>query len=564
MSERAPEAAGGGAGESAPKPKAPRKRVDPKKRVGRTGKTADGTARPVASGTAARPPVNCADVAEQYGLYWQSGGNFYMRPPGTDRWMPLNDNRMDMFLKGMGLSKGNPMNPTGEVEAMKMWVMVNRPVDLVMNLAGYFPGLVTTPDGLKLLIPEGPRLVDPVAGEWPLIAAIMEQLFVLPVDSPDMPPSFVLQGDRGRSRDVWSWLCQPVLPLPPEGPAPHVYDQRDVVYSWLRQWLEIITLRAAGKNVKRSAPAMIVAGPKNSGKSLLTEYIIKPLMGNRVSDPSQFLAKDTTFNPDLYRAELAAMDDSPLGTDYESRRKMSEFLKQYVAGTVHRFHPKGKDAIVVPAPVRRLMWAINDDKQNLMQLPLMNDSTMDKMTIVHVKKATLPMPTRTLEEYTAFGDALAAEVPAFAHWLLHEFQIPEVLKGGRFGIEAVHAPDLMEELFEDSAHGGLLELVDAARWNSPADGRIDLWQWLAREEDENCGRIEGDMWIGTHLELKALLEHTDCNVAVEAKNFFKRARVDFLLSELRKKSERITRPEGYRHKVKGVVRREWCIQRPGQ
>jgi len=300
------------------------------------------------------------------------------------------------------------------------------------------------------------------------------------------------------------------------------------VYSWLKQWLEVIHLRAAGRGVKRSAPALIVAGPKNCGKSLVADHVIRPLMGYRVSDPSQFLAKDTSFNPDLYRAELAAMDDSPLGADYESRRKMAEFLKQYVAGTVHRFHPKGKDAIVVPLPVRRLVWLINDGKANLMQLPTMEDSTLDKMSIVHVKPATLPA-TRTTEEYMAYGEALAAEVPAFAHWLMHEYEIPEVLTGGRFGIQAVQAPDLMEELFEDSMQGGLLELVDAARWEDVSHGRIDLWQWLAGTENENYGRIEGDDWVGTHIELKAVLEHEGCNVHQEARSFFKRGRPSMLL-----------------------------------
>jgi len=528
----------------------------PTRRLGTVEKTKDGVAVAKANGKAKVQPVNAQALADEYEMHWLEGGKFYLRPPGRDKWVPLNDNQFCMFLEALGLRRGNAVNPTGEVEVLKMWVMVNRPIDLVMNLAGYFPGMVVTPEGLKPWIPGGPKRTEPGKGEWPLIGALMEALLMLPLASDVMPAAFVLQGEKTRSREVWKCLCREVDELV------YVYDQRPVVWAWLKQSLEILTMRKGGSKVKRGAPALIVAGPKNSGKSLLGDYVVGPLMGSRKSDPSQFLAKDTTFNPDLYRAELACMDDSPLGSDYESRRKMSEFLKQFVAGTVHRYHPKGRDAIVVPTPIRRLIWAINDDKQNLMQLPLMNDSTLDKFSLVHVKKAPLPMPTTSLEEFMAFGDALEAEVPHFAHWLLHEYEIPEILQGGRFGIEAVQAPDLMEELFEDSQHGGMMELIDAARWQEMGN-RQSLWQWLSWKPNENYGSAEKGVWTGTHLEIKALLEDEDCTISAEARAFFKKARVDFLLTELMKKTDRVFRPENFRHKVAGQMRREWCIRAAG-
>ena len=71
------------------------------------------------------------------------------------------------------------------------------------------------------------------------------------------------------------------------------------------------------------------------------------------------------------------------------------------------------------------------------------------------------------------------------------------------------------------------------------------------------------MWTGTHLEIKALLEDEDCTISAEARAFFKKARVDFLLTELMKKTDRVFRPENFRHKVAGQMRREWCIRAAG-
>lgn len=526
--------------------------------VGQVKRGKDGAVSARVNGRSERQPVDVAALAEEYQMYWQSGGNFYFRPPDTERWMPLTDTRMKMFLKMMGLEEARG-GGCGEVERLMMHVMVNRPVDIVMDLAGHFPGLVLTPDKKRLLIPDGPNLLEPVKGEFPLIAGFMEALLCQKEVYPEKPRNFVVVGDKARSEEVWAELCQPVY----KGSKVYMYDQRGIVFSWLKQIMDILYKRRDGLDVKRGGPALIMAGPKNSGKSLISEFIIAPLLGHRKADPSQFLAKDTSFNSDLYGAEGLFMDDSPLGSDYESRRKMAEFVKHCVAAATHRFHPKGGKAFVVPTPVWRLVWAINDDKANLQQLPEMNESTLDKFHLVHVVKEALPMPTTTLEEYMAFGKALREEVPHFAHWLLNEYEIPVALRGGRFGIEAIHAPDLMEELFEDSRHGGLLELVDAAHWESSTEGRLNLWQWLDRAENANYGRIAEDgAWIGTAIELSALLQQEECNVAREARDFLKKARPDMMLSELKnKKPDRVSRPDDYRRKVGGVIRREWRVVR---
>ena len=70
------------------------------------------------------------------------------------------------------------------------------------------------------------------------------------------------------------------------------------------------------------------------------------------------------------------------------------------------------------------------------------------------------MPTGTTEQTAAFAATLRQELPAFIHWLMNEFVIPEALENDRCGIQHWHHPELLAAIRELSPHARLLSLID--------------------------------------------------------------------------------------------------------
>ena len=61
--------------------------------------------------------------------------------------------------------------------------------------------------------------------------------------------------------------------------------------------------------------------------------------------------------------------------------------------------------------------SVNDEPENLMVLPPIDDSIEDKLIILRASKSPMPMPTATLEQRKAFWETLeerTAGVPAFS------------------------------------------------------------------------------------------------------------------------------------------------------
>lgn len=278
-----------------------------------------------------------------------------------------------------------------------------------------------------------------------------------------------------------------------------------------------------------------------------------------MAKPDDFLTGSTNFNSELFASEHLAMGDSPLSTKMEDRLRFGEFIKMIVAEQWHRFHPKGRDAMIVN-PVWRLSISINDDQDNLRSLPPIKEGVADKIHLLHANAAEMPMKTTTLDEYRAFGRRLEEELPAFAHWLMNEFQLPECLESGRFGMISIQAPDLMRELFEDSPSGEFLELLDAARWEIMGE-RVSLWRWVASRADEvKHGDVDAAeaVWTGSAHELKALLTSEECSVSGDIRGMLKMQRIDRILGRLKK--EEPLRVEQHRTKTA----RLWRIARPPQ
>ena len=549
----------------------PKKKAAKKKRSGVMAKDEKGVSKPARNGRVAQPDFDPGYWADKWQIWWlnERGGGYFMPDPQRGEWMCLTESNLERWLQYYGLAKGNSMEPIRDVERVLLWVQSNRKLDAVLNIAGHRAGVVSVRT-LKVLVRKGPNLMPQMPGDWSMLRKMMEGFFHLPIDGPEMPSAFkvYLKGtDRDHKRElaIWKTLIREVEYC--EDPAHEypvvekrwVFDQTPIFYGWLKLALEVYYRRAAGEDVMRNGQGLVIAGKPDGGKSLLQQYIITPLLGGRMAKPDDFLTGSTNFNSELFASEHLAMGDSPLSTKMEDRLRFGEFIKMIVAEQWHRFHPKGRDAMIVN-PVWRLSISINDDQDNLRSLPPIKEGVADKIHLLHANAAEMPMKTTTLDEYRAFGRRLEEELPAFAHWLMNEFQLPECLESGRFGMISIQAPDLMRELFEDSPSGEFLELLDAARWEIMGE-RVSLWRWVASRADEvKHGDVDDAeaVWTGSAHELKALLTSEECSVSGDIRGMLKMQRIDRILGRLKK--EEPLRVEQHRTKTA----RLWRIARPPQ
>ena len=515
--------------------------------------------------------MDAGEYVDRKGIWWLAKGNqFWMRGP-DNRWMMLNEGAMSRWLESDGLRCGTAAEPIAEVERVMLFTQGNRQLAGVMNLAGHVSG-VEEIRGARILIKEGPALLEPRKGEWPLVARLMENLFCLELENGEQPAAFrLLEDGVGGTRNVekeaavWAVLCRQ-MKLTGEDAEGWYFDQRVVVYAWLKLSLEVYYARAAG-NLKamRNGQALAIAGPPKGGKSLLFSYVIAPILGNRMSNAAKFLQGKTQFNGNLFGSELLLLSDTPLSTKMEDRNTLGDGIKMIAAEQWHAGEQKGKDAIDQLNPIWRLLIGLNDDEQNIRTLPPFSvEGVGDKIHLLHAWKRPMPVPTTTLAEYLAFGEALSKELPAFVHWLMHEFEIPEPMRGSRFGMITIQSPDLMRAMFEESPSGEMMDLISAARWQHEGR-RLSLWQYAQACTDDNitsageahvCGGLPV-LWIGGAMDLKHSLCADNCSVHREAQGLFKFHKPERLLGRLAK--EETSRVKQYRTNTA----RLWKISVPG-
>ena len=255
----------------------------------------------------------------------------------------------------------------------------------------------------------------------------------------------------------------------------HGDHQVKVFLGWLKFARESLV---SGR--RRPGQALAIAGPRNSGKSLLID-IAEAAMGGRRSNPYPHFTGRTNFNSDIAGAELLAVDDEAGSIDLRARKNLAAAIKSNLFSGAVRIEGKHKSAFTL-RPVWRMMIALNDESESLLVLPPMTEDITDKIILLKCARRPLPMPAHTLEERDRFFQQLLSELPGLLAYL-ERWDPPADLRDERCGIAAFHHPDLLSALYELSPEGQLAELIDTAA----AIGGIVL------------------PWTGTAATLKAVL-----------------------------------------------------------
>jgi len=362
-------------------------------------------------------------------FYYDKARKEYLLQNKRKCWLSLAETQFKKELahRGMRPHKEKHEN-VSPVDEFIINLRDDRDVDYVGSLAGYPSGFYEI-NGRRILVTDSPHIIEPVEGKW---------------DTIDQLISGLLMDDK--------------------------YDQRDYLFGWLKVAYESIQSQKY-----RPGQAVAISGPHDCGKSLL-QQLITPIIGGRFAKPYEFMIDQTSFNSDMFKAEHLCIEDEAASTDIRARRAFGAQIKQITACDTQRCHAKHAEAITL-TPFWRLTISLNDEPENLMVLPPIDDSIEDKMIVLRAVTFPMPMPSSTADERTTFWNQLTSELPAFIDFLV-KWQIPEALKSRRYGITHFHHPDLLQEIDALAPEYRLLMII-----NKELFGTEPAFAWSGTAED---------------------------------------------------------------------------------
>lgn len=470
------------------------------------------------------PPIDPASAfktksgLEEY-YFEESSGKFWLRNTvGT--WVSLAEGGFKRHLKKLG--KREKLSPK-EIEAGKAIsqmdeeirkVEQNHRVAFAGALAGYRAGLHKVA-GRMVLVSEDPEIVVPVKGEWPVLRAFFDGLFI---------GEEILDEETGARQRI---------------------DQTAHFYGWLQH---VVDCYQRGRIA--SGLALCVAGQKDCGKSRLA-MILRWILGGRVAKPYAAMIGRDNFNRELFEAVLQLIDDENADTRIEMRLKFGAEIKKIVANDEVKQRGMHRDGITLSV-LWRLVVLVNLEAERLMVLPPIDSDIQDKLLMLKGYRRPeppadapaeiraswpMPMPTRSEDEKEAFRVRLRAELPAFLWWLLNDFKMPSHVGGGRFSVRHWQHPQIRDRLQQFAPHVRLWQLIESSRvvfekWDPgvPTDpnsrpGYVAVPEWsgkarelsdLLRSEKSQLTadekrKVPDPAWIGQRLE--AAKEHFGSDVA---------------------------------------------------
>ena len=252
------------------------------------------------------------------------------------------------------------------------------------SIAGYPPGRHIYGD-TALLVTQGPRLIDPVPGDIPVIQSLLDQ---------------VLGAEEPQSI-FWAWTA--------------------------------IGLRAVIASQHQPGPMLCISGPVRSGKSLLAK-IVQTVLGGRAANPHAAWSNGMQWNDDLTGSELLLLDDCEASTDHRSRRNLAANFKEAIYSNEVQIRKRHTSSMAL-RPVWRVMMCCNDNPDSLQIIPPIDEDLSDKIILLRALGYTPPIDTSSTEGRSQLWQLILDELPAFVHYL-RNYQIPEAIRASRSGVIA--------------------------------------------------------------------------------------------------------------------------------
>jgi len=257
-------------------------------------------------------------------------------------------------------------------------------------------------------------------------------------------------------------------------------------FAWMKRFYEAVLDRES-----RQGHALILVGPTNKGKSLLSNRVISGLVGG-FSDASDYLSGHTKFNRDLGRVAAWVIDDTTSASSFQDQRKATELIKRAVANPRIEYMAKYADSLSIPWAGRVIM-SLNMDANSLSVIPALDSSNRDKLMALKVRdNATSNFPPNKMLEAT-----IKNELPYFGKWLVDWVVPQEIESYGRFGIVSFIDISVSAAAYDNSSRSAVAELVEFfAKKCRAMNGTMDSWVGTLTEfqvtlHDFNNGRNVG-------------------------------------------------------------------------
>lgn len=393
-------------------------------------------------------------------------------------WVSLAEGGFRRHLKKRGLrDKPIPGQLISQCDETISKVEKEHRVAFAGELAGWKKGLHRI-TGSSVLISKSPELIELKKGEWPMLRAVLEGLFI---------------GEE---------------PSLQEGGESTKIDQLDRWFGWHQHLMQCYYDGTIAPGL-----ALCIAGERNCGKTMLST-ILSWCLGDRVSKPYDFMIGRDNFNRDMFSATLQLVDDENADTRIDARLKFGAQIKKMTANAAAKLRAMHKDGLTLSV-LHRLMVLVNLEANRLMVMPPVDSDIIDKLLMLkaYTRPAPaapitldtpaqqacwpMPMPTRTEAEKAAFRARLRAELPAYLWWLLFEYKMPSHVAGGRFCVQHWQHPQILERLQQFSPHVRIWQLI--------MQSDVVFTEYVGGDADTPAERKDRPEWSGTATELYNLL-----------------------------------------------------------
>ena len=284
-------------------------------------------------------------------------------------------------------------------------------------------------------------------------------------------------------------------------------DSLDYFYAWLQRIYSAVLYKEA-----KQGHALILVGPTNKGKSLLSNKLIGGLLGG-FADASDYLSGDSKFNKELGRVAAWVIDDTTSAASFAERRRATELIKKATANPRIEYQAKFQDTITISWSGRVIM-SLNMDATSLSVIPALDSSNRDKIIALRISdKATSDFAKLLdVEEVsnTIIESTLDEEMPYFAQWLL-EYKVPKHIKGNsRFGIKSYIDPEIDTAAFANSNRSVIIEAIEFFVENLKEYGYAKptwsgtVFKLMAKIQDLNGGKPLNTLTSNTEWMLRSM------------------------------------------------------------
>ena len=316
-------------------------------------------------------------------------------------------------------------------------------VNVTSDLAGYHGPQIIVHNDLRILVKHAPKLVTPYEGDYATLLEFFDGF---------------MAGEQGEHLNCW---CADVVR--------HVYAKQ-----------------------LGSFIVPILCGPASAGKSLF-QAILTAATGGRSSRPYQSMTGGTPFNEHLFASEHLIIEDEYSSGDLKSRNQLGTALKNFVANAQKLNHGKNKVAFLMPILLQFMTVSLNDETENIAQLPQKHPSLDGKVSLYDAAASKMPMPTGTPEQKAAFWAQLMKELPCWIYDLLHNTPMPKKWQTGRFMVPW-RAEKISVALDELQPEIKFRELVQTLYWGSnDSSGTYCVQSYGDKAKTGSATEIESDL-----------------------------------------------------------------------